>query len=61
MAAALKLLLVGFDNISWLKINYSKSKLIYLNLNESEGNHLVEILGCKIGSLPIKYLGTPLH
>jgi hypothetical protein len=61
MVVALKLLLTGFKNISRIKISYSKSELILLNLSENEGNHLVEILGYKIESLPIKYLGVSLH
>jgi hypothetical protein len=61
MVVALKLLLAGFENMSSLNINYSKSELIPLNLSDDEDNHLAEILGCKIGSLPIKYLVVPLH
>jgi hypothetical protein len=61
MVVALKLLLAGFENISGFKMNYSKSELIPLNLSDNEGNHLVEILDYKFGSLPIKYLGVSLQ
>jgi hypothetical protein len=61
MVAALKLLLVGFEHMLGLKINYSKSEMIPLNLQETESNRLANIIGCKIGILPIKYLGVPLH
>jgi hypothetical protein len=61
MVVALKLLLVGFENMSGLKINYSKSELMPLNLFDNEGNHLAGILGYKIGCLRIKYLGVPLQ
>jgi hypothetical protein len=47
--------------MSGLSINYSKNELIPLNLSDNEGNHLAEILECKIGSLPIKYLGVQFH
>jgi hypothetical protein len=55
------LLLVDFENLSGLKINYSKSEVISLNLIEQEGNTLSTRLGCKVWTLPIKYLGVPLH
>jgi hypothetical protein len=61
MVAALKLLLVGFEYLSGLKINYSKSEMIPLNLTETESYRLANVIGCKIGTLPIKYLGVPLH
>jgi hypothetical protein len=61
MVAALKLLLVGFEYLSGLKINYSKSEMIPLNLTETESYRLANVIGCKIGILPIKYLGVPLH
>jgi hypothetical protein len=61
MVVALKLLLVGFENMSGLKINYSESELIPLNLSDNEDNHLAGILGYKIGCLRIKYLGVPLQ
>ena len=42
-----------------LKTNLGKSKLVHVeavpNIEE-----LVDVLGCKWGSLPMKYLGLPL-
>jgi hypothetical protein len=61
MVEALKLLLQGFENMSGLRINYTKSELIPLNISQQEGTTLANILGCKVGKLPITYLGTPLH
>jgi hypothetical protein len=58
---AFKMLLIWFENLSGLKINYTKSEFIPLNLSESEGTQLANILGCKIASLLITYLGVPLH
>jgi hypothetical protein len=42
---AFKMLLIGFKNLLGLKINYTKSELIPLNLSESEGTQLANILG----------------
>jgi hypothetical protein len=45
--------------ISGLKINLDKSKLVPVgNVNNVEG--LACILGCKVSSLPTKYLSLPL-
>jgi hypothetical protein len=61
MLDALKLILIGFENLIGLKINYTKSKLILLNLTEQESNNMAQLFGCKVSTLPIKYLGIPLH
>jgi hypothetical protein len=58
---AFKMLLIGFENLSGLKINYTKSELVPLNLTQIEGLQLANIIGCKIVTLPITYLGVPLH
>jgi hypothetical protein len=58
MMEAFKLLMQGFENMSGLKINYTKSELIPLNISHQEGIQLANMLGCKLGSLPITYLGT---
>ena len=44
-----------------MKINYHKSDLMTLNLDEDEQNSLAKLFCCNIGSFPIKYLGVPLH
>jgi hypothetical protein len=48
MVAALKLILSGLKNMSSLKINYSKSDLISLNLSKTEKTQLARILCCKL-------------
>jgi hypothetical protein len=58
---ALKLLLVGFENLSGLKINYTKSELIPLNLTDEESTCLAQIFGYKVDKLLINYFGVPLH
>jgi hypothetical protein len=47
--------------MSGLKINFTKSELIPLNISTQEGQQYANILGCKVGTLPLTYLGTPLH
>jgi hypothetical protein len=59
MIAAIKLLLTGYENMTGLKIDYSKSELIPLNITEHKGISLANIIGYKVGNLPIKYLGVP--
>jgi hypothetical protein len=57
----LRWLLLGFENLSGLKINYNKCEMIPLNITKEMGTHLASLFGCKIGHLPITYLGIPLH
>jgi hypothetical protein len=58
---SLRWILIGFENLSGMKINFSKCEMIPLNLHEEEGNQLASIFGCKLGFLPISYLGIPLN
>ena len=55
-----KWIFIGFENWSGLKVNFTKSEIIPLNISEAEGIELAHILGCKIGKFPITYLGVPL-
>lgn len=61
MVEHLKFLLLGFELLSGLKINFSKSTLVPLNIQQSLATNLANQLGCSISSLPITYLGLPLH
>jgi hypothetical protein len=45
---ALRWILIGFENLSGVKINFSKCKMIPLNLSEEEGSQLASIFGYKI-------------
>ncbi len=49
-----------FEWASGLKVNLPKSELFYLGQVEQKGERLAEILGCKLSSFPIRYLGLPL-
>jgi hypothetical protein len=44
-----------------MRINYSKSELTPINLDEEETQGYTKIFCCKIGKFPFTYLGVPLH
>ena len=44
-----------------LKINFNKSSITGIGVSEDLLNRSCDILGCTTASLPIKYLGLPLH
>jgi len=57
----LKALLNSFAASTGLKVNYSKSMMIPINLTEGKLQHLAATFGCTTGSLPFTYLGLPLE
>jgi hypothetical protein len=61
VACHLKWLLVCFEKLSGMKINYNKSDLVPVNLEEEETKMYARIFYFKLGSFPFKYLGVPLH
>ena len=44
-----------------MKINYDKSDLLSIGLEEDRGNEFAKIFCCKKSEFPLKYLGVPLH
>lgn len=44
-----------------LKINFFKSEIVPLKLEETKSQQIANILDYKLTSLPIIYLGLPLH
>jgi hypothetical protein len=56
----MKALLRGFEMASGLKINFSKSSLIGVNIPEDFMAMACSFLSCSEGSLPFKYLGLPV-
>ena len=53
------LLLLCFQAVTGLKVNVSKSEMV--PISEVNNMHaLVEILGCRVRSLPMTYHGIPL-
>jgi hypothetical protein len=60
-ACHFKWLMVCFEQLPDMKINYHKSDMTPINLGEEEANQLAQIFCCKMGSFPFRYLGVPLH
>ena len=55
----IQLLLLSFQAVTGLKVNVHKSEMV--PIGEVDDVHaLVEILGCRVGTLPMFYLGMPL-
>ena len=53
------MILIWFEAMSSLKINLGKSKLVPVGVVH-DIDLLLNVLGCKQGTLPMKYLGLPL-
>lgn len=56
----LKQLLQDFAVSTGLKVNYSKSMMVPVNISEQRTHFLAQTFGCSIGPLPFTYLGLPL-
>ena len=53
------MLLLSFQAVTGLKVNVHKSEMV--PIGEVDDVHaLAEILGCRVGTLPMFYLGMPL-
>jgi hypothetical protein len=57
---ALKNLLETFALATGLRVNYSKSCLMPVNVDDQTLLNLANTFGCAVGSLPFTYLGLPL-
>ena len=55
----LRMVLIWFKAVSGLKVNLGKFELVAVGVVHNM-DLLVAVLGCKQGSLPMKYLGLPL-
>jgi hypothetical protein len=51
-ACHLKWLMVCFEQISGMKINYHKSDMTPINLDEEEVQEYTKVFCCKIGGFP---------
>ena len=56
----IRLILSSYEVMSGMKINYEKSEIFSIGLDEEEILLATNILGCKVGSLPMRYLGMPV-
>jgi hypothetical protein len=57
----LKHVIIWFEQISGMRVNFHKSEIITLNLEMKDTKKIASIFNCPIGSFPLKYLGVPLH
>ncbi|KAF5449652.1 hypothetical protein F2P56_030075, partial [Juglans regia] len=55
----LRALLLCFEAVSGLKVNLDKSELVPVGVVPNIRN-LASLLGCRVSSFPMKYLGLPL-
>jgi hypothetical protein len=56
----MKFILYCFEWLSGLKINYHKSEAYIFGTKDEDKFKIANILNCKLGELPIKYLGIPI-
>ena len=54
-----RLLLLCFQAVTSLKVNVQKSEMVPIG-KVNDVHALAEILGCRVGTLPMSYLGMPL-
>jgi hypothetical protein len=56
----LKAMLILFESVSGLKVNFHKSMLYGVNSSDSWLHEAASVLHCKHGRLPFLYLGLPI-
>ena len=57
----LKWLLLCYEQMTGMRINFDKSDLLTIGVEESRINEYSKKNCCKKGDFPMKYLGVPLH
>ena len=57
---AMRAILLLFQSLSELKVNFSKSYLVGVNVASSWLSEAAMVLNCKVGSIPFVYLGMPI-
>jgi hypothetical protein len=57
---ALRAVLVLFETLSGLKVNFNKSMLVGVNIPESWLGEAASVLCCRVGKVPFLYLGLPI-
>ncbi|XP_051221392.1 uncharacterized protein [Lolium perenne] len=53
-------LLLCFENMSGLKINFDKSEVVVMGVSRTAQQRVANLLNCRLGKFPIKYLGLPI-
>ncbi|GJX37033.1 reverse transcriptase domain, reverse transcriptase zinc-binding domain protein [Tanacetum coccineum] len=59
-AKSLMCILKCFEEVSGLCVNYCKSKLYGIEVNEGEVREMAAWMGCGVGEFPFTYLGLPI-
>ena len=59
-AVNIKLVLYLFELMSGLKINYDKSEVFVIGGDNETDRIYAEMFGCRVGTLPMRYLGVPV-
>jgi hypothetical protein len=57
---ALRAVLLLFDRMSGLKVNFNKSMLVGVNISDSWLRAAASALRCRVGGIPFLYLGLPI-
>ncbi|CAJ2641323.1 unnamed protein product [Trifolium pratense] len=57
---ALRAVLVLFETMSGLKVNFNKSLLVGVNISDSWLGEAASVLCCKVGKIPFLYLGLQI-
>jgi hypothetical protein len=50
----------SFSDSTGLRVNYNKSFLVPINIDNEKAEHLAKTIGCSVASMPFTYLGLPL-
>ena len=60
IARNMKLLLYIYELMSGLKINFTKSEVIMINVDHNLASQYADLFNCQSGHFPIKYLRVPV-
>jgi len=60
MLGPMHAVLILFETLFGLKMNFSKSQLVGVNVAVSWLTEAVLVMNCRVGSLPFVYLGLPI-
>jgi hypothetical protein len=58
---ALRVVLVLFETMSGLKVNFNTSMLVGVNIPDSWLGEAASVLCCRVGKIPFLYLGLPIE
>ena len=55
-----KAILLCFELISGLKINFHKCEVVSIGMDAAKSSRVANLLNCNLGKLPFTYLGLPI-